>query len=234
MKRLALILGLALLVGSIFRAPAHGYLPPDSGDPPARKSQPPRTADRLRESRPDFQPGSPIESRGVAPGAAVPAVGGPGLVTGRISVSRERARLDARERLREALADWLVPDVPRTWQAPTPLVEGMIREVEVKPVLRDPGSPELEDYRVMYVATLRADFTPEVREEFVVAYRREVFAHRVGLIGGILAFVLACLAILASYIRADEATRGYYTNRLRLLAAAGVGAAGVVAYKLLV
>ncbi len=50
--------------------------------------------------------------------------------------------------------------------------------------------------------------------------------------GGILAFVLVCLAALSGYIRADEATKGYYTNRLRMLAAAGVGAAGVIVYKM--
>ena len=46
------------------------------------------------------------------------------------------------------------------------------------------------------------------------------------------AFVLVCLAAVSGYIRADEATKGYYTNRLRMLAAAGVGAAGVVIYQM--
>jgi hypothetical protein len=41
------------------------------------------------------------------------------------------------------------------------------------------------------------------------------------------------LGALSSYIRADEATRGYYTNRLRMLAAAGVGAAGVIIYQMM-
>ena len=51
-------------------------------------------------------------------------------------------------------------------------------------------------------------------------------------LGGALAFVLICLAAVSGYIRADEATKGYYTNRLRMLAAAGVGAAGVVIYRM--
>ena len=46
------------------------------------------------------------------------------------------------------------------------------------------------------------------------------------------AFVLICLAAVSGYIRTDEATKGYYTNRLRMLAAAGVGAAGVVIYQM--
>ncbi len=51
-------------------------------------------------------------------------------------------------------------------------------------------------------------------------------------LGGSLGFVLICLAAISGYIRADEATKGYYTNRLRLLAAAGVGAAGVIVYRM--
>jgi hypothetical protein len=38
---------------------------------------------------------------------------------------------------------------------------------------------------------------------------------------------------MSGYIRADEATRGYYTNRLRLAAVAGLGVAGVAAYRFL-
>ena len=56
--------------------------------------------------------------------------------------------------------------------------------------------------------------------------------RRLVVLGGSLAFVLICLAAVSGYIRADEATKGYYTNRLRMLAAAGVGAAGVVIYQM--
>jgi hypothetical protein len=58
----------------------------------------------------------------------------------------------------------------------------------------------------------------------VEAYDRELVRHRLATLGGTLAFVLICLAAISGYIRADEATKGYYTNRLRMLAAAGVGA----------
>ncbi len=52
-------------------------------------------------------------------------------------------------------------------------------------------------------------------------------------LGALLAFVLACLAAVSGYIKADEATKGYYTTRLRLAAAAGVGAAGVALFRML-
>jgi hypothetical protein len=58
-------------------------------------------------------------------------------------------------------------------------------------------------------------------------------ARRLGLLGGGLGFVLACLATVSGYIRADEATKGYYTNWLRLASATGVGAAGVLIYQML-
>jgi hypothetical protein len=53
------------------------------------------------------------------------------------------------------------------------------------------------------------------------------------LMGGGLAAILTGLAAVAGYIRADEATKGYYTNWLRVAAAAGVGASGVLIYQLL-
>ena len=58
-------------------------------------------------------------------------------------------------------------------------------------------------------------------------------ARRLVTLGGSLGFVLVCLAAVAGYIRADEATKGYYTYWLRAVAAAGVGASGVVIYQLL-
>ncbi len=65
-------------------------------------------------------------------------------------------------------------------------------------------------------------------------YRQDLATQRMQRLGGGLALALAALAVLSTYIKADEATKGYYTNRLRLVAAAGLGVAGVVAYRLLV
>ena len=68
--------------------------------------------------------------------------------------------------------------------------------------------------------------------QLVNAYYHELVQHRLVTLGGSLGFVLICLAAISGYIRADEATKGYYTNRLRMLAAAGVGAAGVIVYRM--
>jgi hypothetical protein len=147
-------------------------------------------------------------------------------IVGQLSATEPRAVADARVQLERAADDWLTPDVPRSWKAPSGLIDAMVLDTQIQPVVKD--------YGTLYEATLRADFSPDRRDKFVRVYERELVARRLALLGGVLGFVLACLAALAGYIRADEATKGYYTNRLRLIAAAGVGAAGVAIYRILV
>ncbi len=101
----------------------------------------------------------------------------------------------------------------------------MILEATVEQVVKD--------YGTLYVAKLRVDVSPERRMIFVESYKRQLVHQRMVLLGGALGFVLISLAAISGYIRADEATKGYYTNRLRLLAAGGVGAAGVLIYQML-
>ena len=159
-------------------------------------------------------------------------------VKGRRSISEERALVDAREQLEAAVADWLGPDVPADWSVPAPVLDSMIlaRHIESLPTDRVALGldPELEAPDELYVAAFRADFSPSRRAELVEAYRRDLGTYRLTVLGGVIGFILACLAILSAYIRADEATRGYYTNRLRLVAAAAAGAAGVAIYRFLV
>lgn len=146
-------------------------------------------------------------------------------VLGRLSATEDRACDDARLQLEHAISEWLVPEVPSSWKPPKSMVNAVALAIEVKPVEKELGT--------LYEATIRADLSPERRAQFVNAYHHQLVAHRLTLIGGILAFVLSCLAALAGYIKADEATKGYYTNRLRIASAAGVGAAGVLIYQLL-
>jgi hypothetical protein len=147
------------------------------------------------------------------------------LITGRLSATGERAVADARVRFQQKLAEWLGPEVPPSWKAPRPLVDRMIRGTQIKTVEKEYGK--------VFEATLQARFTPEARAEIVETYQREVVSQRLTVLGGVIAFILACLAALAGYIRADEATKGYYTSWLRAIAAAGVGASGVLIYEML-
>lgn len=157
------------------------------------------------------------------------------VAKGRRSYNEQRADDDARATLLHAVSEWLAPDVPTDWKAPEALVDSLIVERHLVPVEVDRQAlrldPTLPMPETLYVAGYRADFSPDRRMDFVRAYEREVGDQRMMVAGGFLGFVLACLAILAGYIRADEATRGYYTNHLRLVAAVAAGAAGAAAYR---
>jgi hypothetical protein len=146
-------------------------------------------------------------------------------ISGRLSATVDRARDDARLQLEREVTEWLTPEVPTQWKPPASLVSGMIRKTDIRPMTKD--------YGTVYEANLEADFSPSVRDEIRAAYQRELVARRLTILGGSLGFVLTCLAAVAGYIRADEATRGYYTHWLRAVAAAGVGASGVLIYQIL-
>ena len=148
------------------------------------------------------------------------------LLTGLISATEERAKEEARKQLEKEVTDWLeLSGVPRSWKPSTRQIDAMIIETIVEPVVKD--------YGTLYVAKLRLDVSPEQRAIFTESYQRQLVHRRMVLLGGALGFVLICLGAISGYIRADEVTKGYYTNRLRLLAAGGVGAAGVVIYQML-
>jgi hypothetical protein len=144
-------------------------------------------------------------------------------VTGLRSATEERARRSAREQFARQLADHLEPAVPRNWKIPGRLIDGMILSVSVKPVERD--------YGTVYEATLKADVSHRSRARVVQEYRREEVWKRVLILGAVLAFVLVALAVISGYIKTDEATKGYYTNRLRFAAAAGLGAAAALIFQ---
>lgn len=147
-------------------------------------------------------------------------------VAGEICANEDRARADALRVLRFRVAEWLGPEVPSTWEPPAPRLESMIVATRIEPFVRDYGR--------LYTATFTVDFTPGHRRELIAAHERERVHDRLTILAGVLAFILLCLVAISGYIRADEATKGYYTNHLRMLAAAGIGAAGVVVYRMLV
>lgn len=179
---------------------------------------------------------------------AIPDASGSRVLVGRISASEDRARQDLHRSLEREVADWIAADVPTTWKVPAHVIDSMARATYIQEVTRSlkspgsgsveapetPGSPVLDDYYTLYRAGQKLDFSPGRKAQIVHMYRQDLAARRMHRLGGGLAMALAALAVLSTYIKADEATRGYYTNRLRLVAAAGLGVAGVVAYRYLV
>jgi hypothetical protein len=145
-------------------------------------------------------------------------------VRGLLSATEQRAERAAHNQLKSKVLEWLSPEVPRSWTPPEELLNAMVLETQVRPVVTN-------DYTV-YEGTLKVDGSPERRATLVEAYNREVVRHRLLGLGGALSFVLICLGAICSYIRLDEATKGYYTNRLRILAIAGVGTAAVIIYRM--
>jgi hypothetical protein len=143
-------------------------------------------------------------------------------VVGRLSATEDRAKDDARRQLREDVTAWLGPEIGRSWRPSERQLDAMVVAVRV--------SPEVKPYATVYAAEIDADFSAARRDELLRSHRQAVVRDRILKLAGLLGFVLICLAAVSGYIRTDEATKGYYTNRLRMLAAAGVGAAGVAIY----
>jgi hypothetical protein len=149
------------------------------------------------------------------------------IVKGRLSATKERAVADARRQLRDNVASWLDPEVPRSWVPPVRMLDAMVVQgPELKTVQKSYGE--------LFEATLTVDASAQRRTALVAVYDRQLVERRLATLGATLVFILICLAAVSGYIRADEATKGYYTNRLRMLAAAGVGASGVIIYHMIV
>jgi hypothetical protein len=184
-------------------------------------AQPPEPAQiRLVATGP--QPAVQAEKPEAAPAPSQPPTRS---VDGRLSVTEERAKHDAYLALASEVHNWLDPEVPRSWGPPAQMLQAMVQKTDVKKV---PWHDE-----TMYMATLTYDAAPSRRNALVATYNHELVRNRMTMLGGALAFILIALGAISGYIRADEATKGYYTNRLRMLAAAGVGAGGVLIFQML-
>lgn len=210
MKRILLLIVLVMLAAHFLRDRDHCWEPRDIDAPrPYRLVKGPRgKIVEVERTRPKNPVDPPIRT-----------------ISSGMMATEERAKADAVRRLEAEVPEWLSPEIPDSWKPSKRLVRSMIRETTYTPVVKD--------YGTLYIAELSADVSSRRREAIIAEYQREAVQHRMLALGGSLAFVLICLGIISGYIRADEATKGYYTNRLRMLAAAGVGAAGMAVYRFL-
>ncbi len=148
-------------------------------------------------------------------------------VQSELMASVERSENDLTVQVKRAIVDWLAQDgVPASWTPPKGLVESMLVG---KPAVEPVQWKDLQVFR----ASRQVDFSPSKKAELLEVFHRQQAGRRLAILGGGLVFVLSLLGAVAGYIRADEATRGYYTNPLRLVAAAGVLTAGAAVYGLL-
>lgn len=138
----------------------------------------------------------------------------------------ERAVTDAHRKLEREVSDWLArAGVPRTWQPSKRLIDQMIRKTDMQ-------HSDFK-YAVMHKQQYQVEFSKPVLDRMLAAREREIGGKRLLTLGGGLALMVAALAAVSGYIRADEATKGYYTNHLRVAAGLGLATAGYVAYRLL-
>ena len=139
-----------------------------------------------------------------------------------------------------AIVSWLAPEVPDDWLPPGDLLDAMVLDRHVEPVAVDSDALGLGRSRPGIGCPTGSTSPLCGRMPLLNGGRPSSMRIRPRYDR----LVWACSAespvsfspawrSSTVYIRADEATRGYYTIRLRLVAAAAVGAAGVVIYRML-
>lgn len=214
--------------------PAHPA-PPAPKKKAARRAEPKAAPTPAAAAEPKRQPDWFPRDLSEEEALARPDARGVLVLIGPRSATEEQARKSLSLKVKDAIDKWLSGDVPPSWDPPAEAVARMTLAGYVQPVVESLGdvSKDLDELYTLYRAGARLDFSPARRAEILGLYEHDLVRQRMAKGGALLAFVLFALAVLSGYIRADESTKGYYTNRLRMLAAAGVGAAGVVAYRLL-
>ncbi|HEY2154265.1 MAG TPA: hypothetical protein VGH33_01455 [Isosphaeraceae bacterium] len=231
------------VVSASFDGPRSSF---DLDGPPAPPPAPKKKATRRAESKPAPAPAPAAEpkhqpdwfprDRDEEETLARADARGVRVLVGPLSATEEKARAGLRRKIYEDVGKWLSGDVAAGWEPSADAIARMTLASYVQPVAESLSdvSKDLDDLYTLYRAGARLDFSKARRAEVLAAYEHDLVRDRLVKGGALLAFVLFTLAVLAGYIRTDESTKGYYTNRLRMLAAAGVGAAGVVVYRMLV
>jgi hypothetical protein len=149
------------------------------------------------------------------------------VVEGELYATPDDANNDALEkasRLARAYLAQSLGDKVHGWEVPAAYVnDATIAARFVEPVQRD--------YGTMYRTHLLMELTPEHRLDLEHLWRHQVVRARIGSAVGGLGLIVLVLATAAGYLKLDDATRGYYSGRLKLAALAVLtgGAATVLA-----
>lgn len=185
--------------------------PTEAGESAEAKPQVPEWVDREPQRRQD--------------GSVLRTVTGRRYATPQESVddALRQAAYEARKYLEQAAPR------PVRWEVPVSFVQDrLVQDQYVAQVdweAEGVDSPPFAE--PMYQAHLLIELTPEKRQTLSQMWQEDVLGQRIRWLAAGSAFVLVLLAALAGYLRLDEATRGYYSGRLKLAAVAVVGVAGV-------
>jgi hypothetical protein len=143
----------------------------------------------------------------------------------------EEARNEALEMAAVRALDFAAESAPKlkhSWRVPTWLVaDQMLREpIWVEEVDWDFGAT----LAPMHQAYVYLDLSPDKRDLLLGTWRQELMHRRMHQIGGGLGFVVVCLITLVTYLRLDDASRGYYSRWLGTAAAATVAGSAAALY----
>ena len=149
------------------------------------------------------------------------------VVQSELWASREEAELDALDRaalVARNFAAEVAPRIRSSWEVPTWMVEDHL--------LRERVYVEEVDwtYGPMYRAHALLDLSPEKRGYLLAEWHHVILLQRMREIGAGLGFILICLVSVLSYLRLDDATRGYYSRWLVTGAVAVVAGSAAVLY----
>ena len=133
----------------------------------------------------------------------------------------KRARDEAARALNEAVELWVKNlGLPTRWHPDAQLIQTMVESSPIESSNRE--------YGTVFVQPLRLDTSDLQRDRLFQNYEREIAGRRMFQLGSVVSFALLCLALITSYIRADEATKGYYTTALRVATTATALGAGAL------
>jgi hypothetical protein len=140
--------------------------------------------------------------------------------------SDQKCEEELRVQIRQAVDQYVqqyLADKPKREQVH--LSESFVSRHVLDPKLTYQGTVVWNDELLREHAQM-LNFGPTARAEIDRQWEESVLQERLARTGVVGAGLLSLLAIAGLYLRADNATRGYYTGRLRL-AAAGAGAAAI-------
>jgi hypothetical protein len=208
---------ISLLSVCLLAAGCCAHAQPPKAPPPPKVSGTP--------GKPAVQPGPSPAPRPELP-ASPPTTAPEVLFSDTVEIGGQVTAEDARQlgykAARTAVLAFLrQQNPPISWQPPLEYVkQNLVSERSLKTKHEESGQET-------YVVTLDVKVTDKDLQEMVEKDRQVSMEAREWLVAKVLGGLLALLIAVAGYFRLEEATRGYYTNWLRLGALGLLAATGV-------
>ena len=109
------------------------------------------------------------------------------------------------------------------------ILEPLVRDQYTETVTRDVAGQDVHLYRVHLLVMVDKDN----RERLRGVWRSAEAEHRLWYVGGFAGMLMLVVGTVFTYLKLDTSTRGYYSGRLMLAAAAFLGAGALSALMLI-